>query len=288
MTLTNFLLILGSACIHVVAHVGMKRTRDRAAFVWWILLWGGVLFAPLLFVNRQPIPLLGWGVMLLSGLFDAGYFAAIAKAYETGDLSVVYPLARGTAPLLTLLWSTLFLGESPRPGGIAGIALIAFGLYVINLPRLGAWLEPLRELNRPGPRWALLAGLCISGYTTLDKFGLRFADPLFYTYLVIVISWLWLLPYTLQVTGWSGLRAELRASRWVSVIAGFTTLAAYAIVLYTMQNGTPASYAGAVREISVVLGAAIGIFALKEKGTSMRILGAALVAGGVIVIKLFG
>ncbi len=288
MTLTNFLLILGSACIHVVAHVGMKRTQNRTAFVWWILLWGGVLFAPLLFLPRPAIPALGWGVMLLSGLLDAGYFAAIAKAYETGDLSVVYPLARGTAPLLTLVWSTLFLHESHRAGGIAGIVIIAVGLYVINLPRLGAWLEPLRELNRPGPRWALLAGLCISGYTTVDKFGVRFADPLFYTYLVIVISWLWLVPYTLWATGWSGLRAELRVSGWVTVLAGFTTLAAYAIVLYAMQNGTPASYAGAVREISVVLGAAIGIFFLKESGSKMRMVGAALVAVGVVVIKFLG
>jgi drug/metabolite transporter (DMT)-like permease len=90
------------------------------------------------------------------------------------------------------------------------------------------------------------------------------------------------------MVGWGGLGRELRASRVGSVIAGFTTLAAYAMVLYAMWAGTPASYAGAVREVSVVLGTAIGVFWLKEPGTVMRLVGAALVAGGVVVITLLG
>ena len=288
MTLSNFLLILGSACIHVVAHVALKRTQDRTAFIWWVLLWGSVVFSPVLIFGWRTIPPLGWAVMFFSAIFEAGYFAAIAKAYETGDLSVVYPLARGTAPLLTLVWSTLFLRETHRWGGVAGIALIAVGLYVINLPRLGARLEPFRELNQPGPRWALLAGLCISGYTTIDKFGISLVEPLLYTYLALCMTVGLLTPGTLRTVGWGGLQIELGYSRFNSVVAGFTTLAAYAIVLYAMQNGTPASYAGAVREVSVVLGAAIGIFVLKEKGTAMRLVGALLVAGGVIAIKFLG
>ena len=266
----------------------MKQTRNRAAFVWWLVLWGGVLFAPVLLFDWRTLPPLGWAVMAFSAIFEAGYFAAIAQAYQTGDLSVVYPLARGTAPLLTLIWSVLFLGESPRLGGIVGIALIALGLYVINLPKLGAWREPLRELNRPGPRWALLAGLCISGYTTIDKFGIQLIEPLRYTYLALWLTWMLLTPFTLRAVGWGGLLEELKHARWRSGLAGFTTLAAYAMVLYAMQAGTPASYAGAVREVSVVLGAAIGVFVLKEKGTPMRLAGAGLVALGVIAIKVLG
>ena len=293
MSLENFLLILGSACIHVVAHVTLKRTQDRTAFIWWVLFWACVVFAPVLLFGWHAIPPLGWAVMFLSAIFEAGYFAAIAKAYETGDLSIIYPLARGTAPLLTLTWSSLFLREAHKLGGMAGIALIALGLYVINLPRLGAWLEPFRELNRPGPRWALLAGLCISGYTVIDRVGvgLRQDDllwPLLYTYLALCMTVILLTPGTLRAVGWGGLRVELGYSRFNSVIAGFTTLSAYAIVLYAMQNGTPASYAGAVREVSVVLGVAIGIFFLKEQGTAMRLVGALLVAAGVIAIKVLG
>lgn len=288
MSLTNFLLILGSACIHVVAHVALKRTRDRVAFTWWVLWWGCVLFSPVLVLRWQTIPPLAWGVMALSAVFEAGYFAAIAQAYQTGDLSVVYPLARGTAPLLTLIWATWFLSEQTQWGGVIGIAVIALGLYVINLPKLGAWLEPLRELNRPGPRWALLAGLCISGYTTVDKFGIGLVDPLLYTYLALWLTLALLTPWTLRARGWAGLKQEIQHSRFTSVLSGFTTMAAYAIVLYAMQAGTPASYAGAVREVSVVLGTGIGIFVLKEKGTLMRLLGALLVAVGVVLIKVLG
>ena len=90
------MLILGSAVIHVVAHVALKRTHNRAAFVWWMLLWGGLLFSPVLIFGWHPIPPTAWGVMLASAVFEGLYFAAIAQAYRTGDLSIVYPLARGT------------------------------------------------------------------------------------------------------------------------------------------------------------------------------------------------
>lgn len=289
MTLPNLLAILGSACIHVVAHVALKQTKDRTAFVWWMILWGGVVFFPVLFLfNLRSISLLAIGVMSLSAIFEALYFGAIAQAYKTGDLSIVYPLARGTAPIFLLVWSASVLREHITVGGVGGIFLIASGLYLINLPRLGAWLEPLQAIGQPGPRWALLAGLCISLYTVIDKIGIGLVPPLLYTYLALWITLLWMTPPTLRVVGWDGLKEELRSSKLSSVVAGFTTLAAYAIVLYAIQAGTPASYAGAVREISVVLGVAVGRLFLKEKGTAMRFVGGALVAGGVAVIGLFG
>src|SRR5215216_415094 len=113
MSLANLALILGSAVIHVVAHVALKTARDRAAFVWWMLLWGGVLFAPVLVLLAEPIAPAAWALMGVSAVFEALYFILIARAYKHADLSIVYPLARGTAPLFLLLWSTLFLGEHP-------------------------------------------------------------------------------------------------------------------------------------------------------------------------------
>jgi drug/metabolite transporter (DMT)-like permease len=288
MTPVNLLLILGSAVIHVVAHVALKRAHSRTAFVWWMLLWGGLLFSPVLVAGRGAIAPLTWAIMALSAVFEALYFVAIARAYQQGDLSLVYPLARGTAPLFLLLWATTFLGEHVTAGGAAGVLLIALGLYLINLPRLGAWRAPLEALRAAGPRWALLAGVCISLYTVLDRAGIRHADPLLYTYLALWLTLALLTPATWREVGWAGMRAELRASGPSSVVAGFTTMSAYAIVLYAMQGGTPASYAGAVREISVVLGAVAGVVLLKESGSAMRVAGAAAVAAGVAVIALFG
>jgi drug/metabolite transporter (DMT)-like permease len=284
----NLALILGSAVVHVVAHVALRRARDRAAFVWWMLVWGGVLFAPVLFLIPLRIPLAAWGIMTLSAVFEALYFALIAQAYRHGELSLVYPLARGTAPLLLGLWSAMFLRERPTAGGVGGIALIAAGLYLINLPRLSAWQAPLRALGRLAPRLALLAGLCISLYTVIDRAGIRLVEPLLYTYLALWLTTLLLTPYTLRVAGWQGLKAELRHSRLNSVAAGMTTMAAYAIVLYAMKGGAPAAYAGAIREISVVFGVLAGVVLLKEQGGPMRLAGSVGVAAGVAVIALFG
>jgi len=277
---------LASALVHVMAHVALKRAQDRSAFVWWMLLWGGVLYAPVLFLAHPAIPLGVWAIMAISAAFEAIYFLAIARAYRLGDLSLVYPLARGTAPLLLLLWTTLFLSDHITPAGVGGIALIAAGLYIINLPRLGAWLGPLRSLAQPAPQAALLAGLCISLYTFVDRTGVQYLDPLLYTYLVIILTLLLMTPLVLRRAGWHGLRQELVSSRLGSVLAGFTTLAAYAIVLYTIRAGTPASYAGAVREISVVFGTLIGIVFLHEKGSRARIVGAVCVVAGVALIAL--
>ncbi len=288
MSLLSVLLILASACLHVVVHIHLKGARDRASFVWWTLLWAMVLFSPILLLFRQPISSLALGVMALSAVFEASYFLAIAKAYRGADLSVVYPLARGTAPALLLLWSTLVLQERITPGGIAGVVIIAAGLYLINLTRLGAWREPLRALRRSGPRWALLAGLSTSLYTAIDKVGITLVTPLLYTYVALGITTLWVTPFTLREVGTGGLMAELRHSGWRTVLAGLLTLGAYGIVLYAMQLGTPASYAGAVREFSVVLGAAYGVFVLKESSGPLRMVAALLVAGGVAMIGLLG
>src|SRR5262249_42945130 len=161
----SLLLLLGSAGLHVIQHVLLKRSRNRTAFVWWVWLWATVLFSPVLVLCWQPIPPLVWGILAVSAAFEALYYLAIARAYQTGDLSVVYPLARGTAPVLVFLWPALLLQERPSLGGLAGIGLIAAGLAVINLPRLGAWRHVARSLGQAAPRWALAAGLCISLYT---------------------------------------------------------------------------------------------------------------------------
>ena len=288
MSTTSLLLILGSACLHVVIHVALKLAGDRASFVWWMLLWCALIYSPILFFAGQGIPLLGWALILISSMFEGLYFVAIAKAYRGADLSVVYPLARGTAPALLLIWSAAILREPIHAGGVTGVALIAVGLYLINLPRLGAWREPLRALRQTGPRWALLAGLATSAYTAIDKVGISYVPPLLYTYVTLCITAAWVMGVTYREVGWQALKEELHSSRLATVLAGFLTLAAYAIILMTMSMGTPASYAGAVREFSVVLGAAYGVLMLKESGGVVRILGSLLVAGGIGMIALLG
>ena len=92
----NLLLILVSACLHVVLHLALKRARDRMAFVWWMWVWAALLFCPVLLLTGEAIPGPVWALMAVSAVFEALYYLAIARAYRLGDLSVVYPVARGT------------------------------------------------------------------------------------------------------------------------------------------------------------------------------------------------
>src|SRR5262245_28101813 len=143
MSASNLVLILASAAIHVVAHVALKRARDRMAFVWWMLLWGVLLYSPVLLLERAAVPPSVWPIVAVSAVLEVAYFLSIARAYRLGDLSVVYPLARGTAPLFLLVWTALSLfgvADHLTVWGAAGVVLIAAGLYILNLPRLGAWL----------------------------------------------------------------------------------------------------------------------------------------------------
>src|SRR4030067_3571771 len=98
MTPGTLLLLLASAGLHVIPHIALKRSRDRAAFVAWMLLGAVVLFSPIVIFGWTAVPPIGWGLMLFSSVFEAGYFIAIALAYRGADLSVVYPLARGSRP----------------------------------------------------------------------------------------------------------------------------------------------------------------------------------------------
>ncbi len=288
MNLNAVLLALFSACMHVVLHVMLKSARDRASFVWWTWLWAGLIFLPVPIFFWQSGSALAWAILIASAVFEALYYVAIARAYKSGDLSIVYPLARGTAPLFILLWSSMLLGERPTIGGLGGVMLIIAGSCVINLRRFGAWGELRESLRRPGTRWALLSGLCISCYTTMDKAGVRLIAPFLYTYLVMTITLVWLTPGTLRAVGWQGLMAEWRSSKYKSVIAGFTAMAAYAIVLYVVWTGAPVSYVGATREVSVVFGTIVGVFFLKEQGTVTRVFGSSLIASGVGMIALLG
>ncbi len=289
MSAFSVLLILGSACLHVVQHLAIKQAHERTAFVWWMWLWASVLCSPVLLLwGGETIEAGIWGILAVSALFEALYYLAIARAYKSGELSVVYPLARGTAPVFLLGWAVLLLSEQPTAFGLIGIGLIVNGLALLNLSRLRAWRTCLESLRTASAGWALSAGLFISLYTLLDKVAVTGTNPLLYTYFAMTLTLLWLTPAAVATIGWGGLRREWQASRWRSAAAGVAAMASYAIILVVMQSGVCASYVGAVREVNVVFGTLAAIIILKEKGTPMRLLGSVLISSGVATIALWG
>lgn len=270
-------LIIVAAFVHVVPHVAIKGARKRTPFVWWMLLINGIAYAPCLAFARMPSP---FAMLLLagSGLAEVAYLLAISRAYATGALSVAYPLARGTAPLFLLVFALTFLHERVTAAGVAGLLLIAAGIYLLNLTT-----RALPSLREPATRWAILAGLCTAAYTAIDKVGVHLLPPFAWLELVMLIALLGYTPLALR-HGWTGVWAELAHAPVRVVIAGLTMPLAYALVLWAMHLGAPASYTGAVREVSVVVAAAVGVIAFGERTTWPRMLGTLAVLAGILTI----
>jgi drug/metabolite transporter (DMT)-like permease len=287
MILNSLLLLLVAAVLHAVANLLMKTSRDKMAFVWWMLGVTSIFACPILFLV-PPDHLNGWIFVLFSGVLEAVYFLTLTRAYTAGDLSLVYPVARGSAPLFLLFWATIFLGERPSRLGMCGILLVILGLYLINLPSLADWSRPLHAFRSAASRWALLTGILISSYTAIDKVGIRYFHPFVYLYLVLVVGWICLSYQWLNPERRQALLEEPRNRRvWTILAAALFGTLGYTLVLAAMKI-SPVSYVGPVREISVVIGTWIGVRFLREQRGSLRIAASVLVVLGIGMITIFG
>ena len=284
----SLLLLLVAAVLHALANVLMKNSRVKLAFVWWMLALTSVIGIPLLF-SLPEVEGRGWWFVLISGILEVLYFFTLTRAYSAGDLSVVYPIARGSAPLFLLIWAILILEERPTILGYCGIFSVAAGLYLINLPSIQQWNRPLHAFRSAAPRWALLTGILISTYTAVDKMGVQYFTPIQYIYLVLCVGWILLSVQWLFRRRRAELIAEVsHRKRMVAVIAAaIAGTAGYTLVLAAMKM-IPVSYVGAIREVSVVIGTWIGIRFMNEKGGALRLIASCLVVIGIALIAIGG
>jgi drug/metabolite transporter (DMT)-like permease len=300
MTATSLALVLAAAAFHATSNLLIKQARDKLAFTWWMLGVSSLLGLPIwLFIDHPPP--VGWWLVIASGLIEAIYFAALTRAYALGTLSQVYPIARGSAQPFTVLWGILFLHERPSAAGVLGVAVIVAGLYVINLPSLADWKRPLTSFRSAATRWSLLTGLLISLYSAVDKEGIKYFTPISYLYLILVVGWLALTPQWLWPERRAALLNEIRSLsapaclhplhalvqriERLLVISGCTLLGslAYVLILAALQI-SPVSYVGPAREVSVVVGAWLGVRIMGEPGGALRIWASVLIASGVLLI----
>ena len=212
--------------------------------------------------------------VLGSALFELGYLITLAAAYGRGDLSVVYPLARGSAPVLVVVVSVGLLGAATSPAELVGIAVVATGVMLV------------RGFRRPGNRTvivlAVTCGACIAGYTIVDSHGIDRAAALPYLWLVLAWTALGYVPLVARMRGRAAVRAAFGRP---TLVAGALFFAAYLLVLAALRLAEPGPVA-AVRETSVVIAAALGYLVLREPVTRARAAGAAVVVAGVAVIAL--
>jgi drug/metabolite transporter (DMT)-like permease len=229
-----------------------------------------ILFSPALAFGH--IPLAAWPYLVASAALEFIYFTLLAAAYRRAELSLVFPLARGLAPVLVLLIGLVALHDRASAGELAGVLLVAVGATAVRGIRLAGGFADTGI--------ALLIAVCIAGYTLVDKRGVALASPA--AYLEVVMALL-VLPYLALVARSRGLQPLRRELRPRTAIIGIGIIGGYALVLYGLRLAAAAPVA-AVRESSVVIGTALAAIVLRERVGPARFCGACLVAAGVTVL----
>jgi drug/metabolite transporter (DMT)-like permease len=281
-------IVLASAFLHAGWNYLLKKSDRKIVFIWWFLLMSVIIYFPVFsyYFPTVSIPARGWLCIVATGLIHAVYFGFMGGAYQRGDLSLVYPLARGSGPLFVPILAVILLREELALLGGIGILFIIGGIYCVHLRSFtgSAFLEPFRALRGGASLWALSTGLTIAAYTLVDKVGVGLVYPPVYIYFLLLITWLTLTPWVL-IREWHGLKPEWRRHKGAIVAVGFLCGFTYLMILFALTM-SKVSYVAAVREVSIVLSAYFGIVYLGEKHGRQKLLGAVLITLGVIAIGL--
>ncbi|ASU77939.1 EamA family transporter [Actinopolyspora erythraea] len=284
---TALLLVVVAAAAHAGWNYFAKRVASGgAAFVWLTAACSTVLYLPLaaLVVLRAGLPPLHIGLLgvVVSAALHLAYFVLLQRGYAVGDMSVVYPLARGTGPLLALLIAVLLLDERPGVTGVAGGLLVVLGVLVITSGGGGA--RP-RAGQLAGIGFGLLTGGMIALYTVWDAYAVTVLalSPLLFDWANQLARVVLFAPYAWgrgdRVAGvWANNRREV-------VLVGLLSPLAYLLVLFAMRLA-PVSLVAPARELSIVLAALLAWWLLREGDPVRRIAGSAVVVSGVVLLGI--
>jgi drug/metabolite transporter (DMT)-like permease len=269
--------VLFSAGLHATWNALVKSTDD--AFMRFALIDATGLVFSLAVVGFVPVPFGCWRYLGASAVIHVAYKAFLMWSYRSGDLSLVYPIARGSAPLLVAIGGAAFVHEPLAALGVAGVVLVSLGVGGIAL-RPGATTSHHVALVA-----ALLTAATIAAYTIADGLGVRCA-PTPFGYAV----WLFLLdglafPFWALTVRRSSVPARVDRQVLLGALAGLLAFSAYGITLWA-QTRAPLAFVAALRETSVLFAGAIGVVILRERAGKTRIVSAAIVVAGVVLLRL--
>ena len=289
MTGLSLILVLLSAVAHSTWNLLLKRSGDKEVFMWWLLVTSSILLVPLgaVLFWLHPFSHTGWAFVLATSVLHTVYFILLGRGYTEGDLSLVYPIARGIGPMLVPILAVIFLGESVAGLAIVGIVAIVLGIFTVSWWGNFVTLvrDPLYLLRDAGTRYATLTGLTIASYAIVDKRGVGHVEPFLYMYLLTFGSALGLLPYVLRNRSLAVIGSEWRANSSTIIFASLLVFVAYGLVL-TAFSLSRVSYVAPAREVGIVLGVLLGIFLLKEPFGTGRLLGSSLIVVGLVLIAV--
>jgi drug/metabolite transporter (DMT)-like permease len=288
MTILALALVLASALIHATWNLLAKRAGSAgggAGFVWLANALAVLCYAPpaaAIALFQRPRLGLGEGLVIAgSAALQLGYFLLLQRAYRAGDLSLVYPLARGSGPVLATGGAVLLLGERPTVVALAGALLIAAGVVML----IGDPRRLRHTAAAPAAAAALLTGAFIAGYTLWDRYAVAvlLIPPLLMHWATLAGMTVLLAPLALR--RWKVVRAAWDVHGRAALLVGLLSPLSYIMVL-TALSFTPVSYVAPAREIGILIGTLMGARLLDEGEAKRRLAAAAAMVLGVIALAL--
>lgn len=287
MSTTILLILLFAAICHAVWNALSKRIEERDAFFTLILGVSVILYFPLAFYlwRTSPFPPSAIKWLLLSTCSEVLYFVALGKAYKTNQLSYAYPILRGTAPIVTTIISTVFVGAAIAWTGFLGILIIVAGVVFMNQRSFS-----LRELSHllkdwHNMKWVFLAGSCSALSSVMDGMGASMMSGLLFKYVVFIgmFAGKWIIDR--RAHSHVSYRSLAKRYPWHTLAGGLFVFVSNSLAVYAMQT-TPVTYVASVREISIVFATIIGIVWLKEQVSFVKWVSICMILAGVVIIKL--
>ncbi len=273
-----FLAVLAAAALHATWNALVRGGSDPLLHTACVVGWTGVYALPTLFF--LPLPSMQtWGILVLSIIVHIAYYITLAGAYRNGNLSTIYPIIRGCAPLMISVGSVLVLGETLDLSSWFGVALISSGVLIIAL-RSG-----LQNVRR-ALTWTLACSLTIAVYSIIDGYGARTAN-----HALSFAAWLFV---TETIAFWAllhalgrgkMLRLYVRQRFRNTALAGLMSAIGYTVVLWAMSQA-PVALVSATRETSVLFACALGALLLKEKLSRRQITGAMIILSGLVAMRM--
>jgi drug/metabolite transporter (DMT)-like permease len=284
MTSGIFLLVITAAICHALWNFVARKVAGDLVVIWLSLCAGCLLLVPgvMYVIYHQKggtvIPLAAVPYMIATGIIHALYFGLLARAYECGEISVVYPVARGSGIGLTALLAWVLLKENISVTGLMGIGCVFSGVIAMGMPVLA------RGKTGKGYGRALWVGLSITAYSLVDKIGVTTVSPVLYIWFMFFIAAVVMVPFIMGRNG-ADIISTARTTIGPVLIIGGGSIGTYLMILFALTVA-PVSYIVAAREIAVVIGAALGIIFLNERLTREKILAVVVITTGLMLIKV--
>ena len=292
MSLTAFCLIVLAGLIHACWNIAAKKAAGDARFAFFSAFLMMLIWAPLgWWIGRSEVPTWGateWGFVVASGVLHVFYYVILLRGYRKADLTVVYPMARGSGPLLSSLVAIALLGERISALGALGIVGVVGGVFLIagGPGLLRATHDPAaRQRVHKGMFYGVLTGVFIASYTVVDGYAVKvlLMSPILVDYMGNFVRVALLAPSVLRDLPTA---AQLWRLQWrYALLVAAVSPVAYVLVLYAMREA-PLSHVAPAREVSMLFAALIGGHLLGEGDRVARILGALCIAVGVTALAL--